>query len=247
MKGKRILIISDRSKLPNLLRKNLEEYGYAVAIVSNAFYGRVKIFSEEYSLLVIDAEVSSGVGLAICREYRSREQIAPIVIISSSDNEQDKILAFEQGADDFLTVPFAVSELIARIGVLIRREAFYLARYSTDIPKDRRLFFESLMIDPDRRRVISGKEALSMTRKEFDLLYFLAKHPGKAFSRESLIQHVWHYRNAGYSHTVSAHINRIRAKIETDPKNPAYIKTVWGFGYRFARKEELDFKAAKSA
>ena len=148
------------------------------------------------------------------------------------------MLGLELGADDYITKPFSVRELVARVKSIIRRVS---AIKENSLESDRREFnFGSLIIDRDKRKVILDGSVIELTAKEFDLLTLFASNPGRAYTRENLLNIVWGYQFTGYEHTVNSHINRLRAKIEKDPSQPVFIKTVWGVGYKFVEKEELD-------
>jgi two-component system alkaline phosphatase synthesis response regulator PhoP len=161
---------------------------------------------------------------------RDQQNLTPIIMLTSRSDESDKVLALEMGADDYITKPFGVLELIARTKALLRRTALPETG-NTDRPE---IEYKSLHIDKVKRKVTLNNERLDLTLKEFDLLYLLASHPGKPFSRSELLEQVWGFAFQGYEHTVTAHVNRLRIKIEPDPNTPVYILTSWGVGYRFA-------------
>jgi DNA-binding response OmpR family regulator len=175
-------------------------------------------------------------GLEICRQVRAMPEYTPIIIISAKSTEAHRILGLELGADDYVTKPFSVLEVNARVKALFRRvEALgRIARLDSGL-----LEAGELRIDPVAREVTLSGETLALTAREFDLLFFFARHPGRVFSRLDLLNQVWGYSHEGYEHTVNTHINRLRAKIERDPANPEYILTVWGVGYKFAVPEEV--------
>ena len=160
-------------------------------------------------------------------------------MLTAKSEELDKVLGLELGADDYLTKPFSVRELIARIKALFRRMEIESKKVAIPISKVK-LIFDELVIDLEKRKVILDGKSLELTAKEFDLLALFAKNPGKAYDRQQLLDHVWGYQFDGYDHTVNSHINRLRSKIEKDANNPRYIKTVWGVGYRFIDEEELE-------
>lgn len=157
-------------------------------------------------------------------------------MLTAKAEEIDKIMGLEFGADDYLTKPFSIRELTARVKALLRRSQ--VQNDDTSGISDS-ITFGELSIFPQKRSITLKNESFDLTSKEFDLLMLFATNPGKAYSRQELLDVVWGYQYSGYSHTVNSHINRLRSKIEDDPSNPTYIKTVWGVGYRFVEMDEL--------
>jgi DNA-binding response OmpR family regulator len=178
-------------------------------------------------------------GLEICKKLRAEEIQTPILMLTARSEEFDKVLGLELGADDYLTKPFSIRELLARIKANLRRVEVE-HKSSQSLVENRKLVFKDLVIDPQKRKVTLNDEVISLTPKEFELLQLFASNPGKAFSRQELLEKIWGYQFEGYDHTVNSHINRLRNKIEEEPSDPYYLKTVWGVGYRFAELEELD-------
>jgi DNA-binding response OmpR family regulator len=170
-------------------------------------------------------------GLDVCRELRTRSDYTPILMLTARSGEFDRVLGLELGADDYLTKPFNVRELVARVRAIFRRiERLAGEReQSSQAPLD----FGALRIDLDKRKVAVDGRAIHLTAREFDLLVQFARNPGRVYTRSQLLDLVWGYTAGSYEHTVNTHINRLRAKIEDDPSNPRYIETVWGVGYRF--------------
>jgi DNA-binding response OmpR family regulator len=158
-------------------------------------------------------------------------------MLTSRSEEIDKILGLELGADDYVTKPFSIRELMARIKAIIRRVD---AVKENGVEHDTELLFNEMKIDLHKRKVTIGQELVELTAKEFELLSLFARNPGRSFSREQLLNQIWGYQFLGYEHTVNSHINRLRQKIEKNPSEPRYIKTVWGVGYRFTELEELE-------
>jgi two-component system OmpR family response regulator len=156
----------------------------------------------------------------------------PVLMLTAKSTELDRVLGLEMGADDYLTKPFSVAELGARIKALFRRVDALSAR-ATAASENREIAVDGLRIDPLRRRVFVNNKEVELTAREFDLLWHFASHRGRVFSRAQLLDAVWGYNHQGYEHTVNTHINRLRNKIETDPAEPRYVQTVWGVGYRF--------------
>jgi two-component system alkaline phosphatase synthesis response regulator PhoP len=175
-------------------------------------------------------------GFEICKSIRKENHQVPILMLTAKAEEVDKIMGLEFGADDYLTKPFSIKELIARVKALLRRAS---ASETEDSSKLDQMDFGELVIYPNKRSVQLQDELIELTSKEFELLLLFAKNPGRAYSRQELLDVVWGYQYSGYSHTVNSHINRLRSKIEKNPSEPKYITTVWGMGYKFAELEEL--------
>ncbi|MEG2831059.1 MAG: response regulator transcription factor, partial [Edwardsiella sp. (in: enterobacteria)] len=169
-------------------------------------------------------------GLEICRHARTMTRYTPIIIISARSGETHRILGLELGADDYLAKPFSMLELVARVKALFRRQEAMSKNLRLDAGV---LIFDDLSIDPLARDVQLNRHPVELTPREFDLLYFFARHPDTVFSRLDLLKQVWGYEHEGYEHTVNTHINRLRLKIEDNPAEPNFIRTVWGKGYKF--------------
>jgi len=185
----------------------------------------------EWNVIVLDLRLPGMSGLDICKQLRAKGKYTPILMLTAKSTELDRVLGLEIGADDYLTKPFSVLELVARVKALLRRFDT-TSGYSAE-GKNNTLTFKDLTIVTDERRVIFKEKEIELTAKEFDLLYFFASNPGKAYKRSQLLDQVWGYGHDGYEHTVNSHMNRLRNKIEPDPENIQYIKTIWGVGYKF--------------
>jgi DNA-binding response OmpR family regulator len=172
-------------------------------------------------------------GLELCRRLRARPDYLPILMLTAKSSELDRVLGLEVGADDYVTKPFSIRELVARVKALFRR-VDALAELPTEATEV--LHVNGLEIDPARREVRLDGTEIHLTGREFDLLLHFASHPGRVYSRTQLLDVVWGYGHEGYEHTVNSHINRLRAKIEHTPSQPRYILTVWGVGYKFAER-----------
>lgn len=228
--SKSILVVEDDADIAELLRLNLADEGYDVQVASDGETGLAQLQSNGYDALILDLMLPGKDGLEICRQVRAMPEYTPIIIISAKSAEAHRILGLELGADDYVTKPFSILEVNARMKALFRRvEALgRIARLESGL-----LEAGELRIDPVAREVTLRGEPLTLTAREFDLLFFFARHPGRVFSRLDLLNQVWGYSHEGYEHTVNTHINRLRAKIERDPASPEYILTVWGVGYKF--------------
>jgi DNA-binding response OmpR family regulator len=171
-------------------------------------------------------------GMDVCRSMRSEKNYTPVLMLTAKTSELDRVLGLEVGADDYLTKPFSVPELVARVNAILRRSDQYQS--SANVDDDEALQFGKLSVDPAKRQVLLGENSVELTAKEFDLLWHFACNPGRVYTRAQLLDRVWGYGHDGYEHTVNSHINRLRAKIEIDPASPRYITTVWGVGYKFS-------------
>ncbi|MDH6633306.1 UNVERIFIED_ORG: DNA-binding response OmpR family regulator [Lelliottia amnigena] len=226
---KHILLVEDDSDIASLLRLNLEDEGYAITHEADGARALQLLDRTHWDAVILDLMLPNVDGLEICRRIRQLTRYLPIIIISARSSETDRITGLETGADDYLAKPFSVQELIARIKALFRRQqAMGQAQTSGTIVA------HGLTLDPLARNVrLHGKE-VDLTPREFELLWFFARHPGEVFSRLALLEQVWGYQHEGYEHTVNTHINRLRIKIEKDAAEPEIIRTVWGKGYKFA-------------
>ena len=189
-----------------------------------------------YDLVVLDVMLPGRDGLSVCRELRGGGGYVPILMLTAKSTELDRVLGLELGADDYLTKPFSIPELKARVRALFRRvDALALAAVESSAPTNS-VVYGGLTVDPDRHRVTVDGRKVELTAREFDLLLFFARNPGRVYSRAQLLDRVWGYNHDGYEHTVNTHINRLRSKIEQDAADPRYILTVWGVGYKFAER-----------
>ncbi len=171
--------------------------------------------------------------IEVCKQLRQSAMYVPILMLTAKSTETDRVLGLELGADDYLTKPFSIRELLARVKAILRRMEAMERRPA----EQEEIRAGGLVIDKTRRQVQLDGHHITLTAKEFDLLWFFATQPGRVFSRMQLLDAVWGYGHDGYEHTVNSHMNRLRAKIERDPSNPCYIQTVWGVGYKFSPKE----------
>ncbi len=230
-----ILLVEDEPDIADLLSLHLGDLGYRIDAVADGALALQKAYAEAYALIILDLMLPGMNGLEVCKQLRASQRTTPILMLTAKSEEVDKVLGLELGADDYVTKPFSIRELIARIRALLRR-------VELDQPEVEagEVVFGDLLIEPSKRKVRVAGEPVELTAKEFDLLTLFALHPGRAFSRQELLDKVWGYQYAGYSHTVNSHINRLRSKIEPDPASPQYVQTVWGVGYRFAEAGELD-------
>ncbi|OWT68962.1 MULTISPECIES: response regulator transcription factor [unclassified Achromobacter] len=232
---KRVLIVEDDAHIADLLRLHLRDEGYTVEHAADGDTGLRLLESGGWDALVLDLMLPGVDGLEICRRARAMTRYTPIIITSARSSELHRIVGLELGADDYLAKPFSMLELVARVKALLRRSDA-MARNAR--LEGAGLDAGGLHIDALAREVRVDGRPVELTPREFDLLYFFARHPGQVFSRMDLLNQVWGYQHDGYEHTVNTHINRLRLKVELDPAEPRRILTVWGKGYKFATAGE---------
>jgi DNA-binding response OmpR family regulator len=232
--AKRILIVEDDAHIAELLELHLRDEGFSVTRAADGNEGLRLLEGAAWDALVLDLMLPGTNGLEICRRARAMERYTPTIIASARGSEVHRILGLEIGADDYVAKPFSVLELVARVKALLRRvDALAKVRQRGDGA----IAIRGLSIAPLTREVEVDGSAVELTPREFDLLYFLARHAGQVFSRAELLNRVWGYEHSGYEHTVNTHINRVRAKIELNPAAPKRILTVWGRGYKLAAED----------
>ncbi|NBB33419.1 response regulator transcription factor [Pseudomonas kielensis] len=232
---KRVLVVEDDSHIADLICLHLRDEHFEVVHSADGNQGLHLLEQGNWDALVLDLMLPGVDGLEICRRARAMARYTPIIITSARSSEMHRILGLELGADDYLAKPFSMLELVARVKALLRRVDAMARNLKMDAGS---LSSDGLFIDPITREVALHGKRLDLTPREFDLLYFFARQPGKVFSRMDLLNAVWGYSHEGYEHTVNTHINRLRAKIEADPAQPVRILTVWGRGYKFASAQE---------
>jgi DNA-binding response OmpR family regulator len=232
---KRILIIEDNGDLAKLLAMHLRDLSYDVDTSPDGPSGLSQAGKSSYDLIILDLMLPGMDGIEVCRRIREKPPYVPIVMLTSRSSETDRVVGLEVGADDYVTKPFSIRELLARVKAIFRRVE---QTGKADKAAAGRIEAGNLVIDPGRRTVTLNGVAVELTAKEFDLLLYFAGRPGRVFTRSQLLDAVWGYGHDGYEHTVNSHINRLRAKIEKDPARPRYVLTVWGVGYKFAEGGE---------
>jgi DNA-binding response OmpR family regulator len=220
-----VLVVDDEPIVREVVVGYLQREGYQTLEAADGDRAREMLERETPTLVVLDVMLPGTDGLELCRWIRSRSEV-PVILLTARGEETDRIVGLELGADDYVTKPFSPRELTARVRTVLRR--------STPQPLlDGRLSFDGLEIDSRTREVFKHGSSLALTAKEFDLLWFLARHPRVVFSRDQLMHRVWGYEAALDTGTVTVHVRRLREKIEDDPGNPERLQTVWGVGYRF--------------
>ena len=227
-----VLIVEDDPEIAQLVQLHLQDIQCHGTIAPRGNTALRLCEQQHFDLMILDLMLPDIDGLNVCRQLRERANYLPILMLTAKNSELDRVMGLELGADDYLPKPFSFAELQARVKALLRRVAA-LSQQAASANEDI-IRHGELLIDSDRRQVQVAGQTLDLTAKEFDLLLQFARHPGRVFSRQQLLDAVWGYGHDGYEHTVNSHINRLRAKLEHDPAEPRFILTVWGVGYKFA-------------
>lgn len=224
--SQKILIVDDEKPIVTLLKYNLEKAGFTTDEAYDGIEGVNKGETNQYDLIILDLMLPGLDGIEVCKQLRQNKIETPILMLTAKDEEFDKVLGLELGADDYLTKPFSPKEVIARIKAILRR-----SKQSSESSFSK-LVIGDLIIFPERYEAEMNGEIIAFTRKEFELLYFLAKNKGKVISRDQLLSGVWDYDFVGDTRIVDVHISHLRDKVEPDTKKPRYIKTIRGLGYK---------------
>ena len=231
---RRILIVEDEAPIRELLRLHLTLAGFAIEEVADGTAALERARAERFDLIVLDVMVPGLDGITLCRAIRSQgvNAASAILMLTARDTEADKVLGLESGADDYLTKPFGIREMVARVGAILRRNERTDAPTST--MAERHVRSRDVALDPERREAVVRGGLVELTKQEFDLLYLLAARPGIVFSRSALLTKVWSDDTYVTERTVDTVISRLRRKVERDAQNPELILTAWGVGYKFA-------------
>jgi DNA-binding response OmpR family regulator len=225
---KQILIIEDDPEIIKLLEIHLTDLIYATSKAMDGEVGLQMALKNDYDLILLDLTLPTMDGVTVCKRLREKKN-TPVIMLTAKSEEIDRVLGLEMGADDYITKPFSIRELLARVKAVMRRtDSTRSAKQSTST-----ISAEGLHIDIDRRKVVLNEKKIELSPKEFELLVLMASNPGRNYTRTELLDMIWGYNFEGYEHTVNSHINRLRAKIESDMTNPTYILTTWGVGYKF--------------
>lgn len=230
--AKKVLVVEDEPSIVKLVQFNLEKSGFHVDIATDGEMALEKTKQYDPDLIVLDLMLPKIDGLEVCRRLRQEQRHIPILILTAKSDEFDKVLGLELGADDYLTKPFSPRELTARVKAILRRMSAIQEIKQTST-EDSKIKIGELEIDLEGYEVSRNQVKLELTPKEFELLVFMANHRGKVLSRDQLLNTVWNYDYIGDSRIVDVHVSHLRDKIEVDSKNPVYIKTVRGIGYKF--------------
>ena len=239
MKDRRILLIEDEQDIADLIALHLEDACDEVVHATDGHKGLALALAGHWDLVILDLRLPGLNGIDICRKVRRENRYLPILMVTAKTAELDRVLGLETGADDYLTKPFSVLELVARVRAIFRRVDSLPASNG----QHRAVSVGDMNIDPERREVTLAGRGVELTAREFDLLEYFVRHPGRVFRRSDLLDAVWGYGHEGYEHTVNSHINRLRAKIENNPSQPERIVTVWGVGYKFEVERPKELRA----
>jgi len=229
-----LLIIEDDENISTAIGEYFSRAGYAVNAAADGIAGIEAAVRIRPDVVVLDLMLPKMDGLAVCKELRQKSPQMPILMLTAKDDVGDKILGLEMGADDYITKPFILREVEARIKSVLRRAR---ATATTGDGKETPIVWGNLRVDPIKREVTIAERQVELTPKEFDLLRLFVANPGRVFPRKYLLEKIWDYSYEGYDRTIDSHINRLRAKIEENPDNPQLVLTVWGIGYKFTDAE----------
>jgi two-component system alkaline phosphatase synthesis response regulator PhoP len=225
-----ILLVEDDPDITKLLNLHFSRRSFRFTSCANGEEAMDKIANENFDLIMLDVTLPDINGMYLCKKLRESDVQAPIMMLTCRGEETDKVLALELGANDYMTKPFGILELTSRIQSLLRKED---KNPVPETAKKQAFSFKDLVIDFNKRKATIKGEQVELTTKEFDILALLSSYPGKTFSRHELLIQIWGVAFSGYEHTITSHINKVRLKIESDFRNPQYILTTWGKGYRF--------------
>lgn len=227
----KLLIVEDDPAIQRMIGDYFRHVGYDIITAADGEAGVRMAQTERPTAMILDLMLPKLDGLAVCRQVRERNSTLPIIMLTAKDDVVDKVVGLEMGADDYLTKPFSLRELEARLKTILRRTR--TRPNDADEGDQAPIMRGNLRIDPARREVTISGKAVELTPKEFELLSLFAAHPGRVYSRKYLLENIWDYTYSGYDRTIDSHINRLRAKIEENPDEPKMVLTVWGVGYKF--------------
>lgn len=229
--SERVLVADDETNITDVCRRYLEREGYHVMTARDGLEALELWSSKRPDLIVLDLMMPRKDGWQVCQEIRQTEDV-PIIMLTARGEEQDRLMGLTLGADDYLTKPFSPRELVLRVRAILRRVR--KTQPVQDAAHEQVIQYEGLTVQVGKRRVEVCGQAIELTVTEFELLYLLASHPDQVFSRSQILSKLWDFSYEGDMTTVTVHIRRLREKIEPNPSEPRYIKTVWGIGYKFA-------------
>ena len=232
--SQKILVVDDEQSIVTLLKYNLETAGYIVEVAYDGEEALKKVETEQPELIVLDVMLPKKDGIEVCKTIRSDKNLVPILMLTAKDDEFDRVLGLELGADDYMTKPFSPREVVARVKAILRRSQFVNEIEKEDVD-DEDIIIGSIRIRPEFFEVYKEDELLELTPKEFELLLYLIERQGRVITREHMLNSVWNYEFAGDSRIVDVHISHLRDKLEENPKQPKLIKTARGLGYKLER------------
>lgn len=228
--SRRVLVIEDNRDLAELVSLHLKDLGCEVRLATDGLTGFKQAHASHYDAIILDLMLPGMHGLELCQRLRAQQRYLPILMLSAKSAEVDRVVGLEVGADDYITKPFSMRELMARVRAVFRR--------TEESPKpegvpSRTITAGDLVIDVGKHAVTVAGKPVDLTAREFAMLAHFAKNPGQVYTRSQLLDLVWGHSHAAYEHTVNTHINRVRSKIEREPTKPQHVLTVWGVGYKF--------------
>ncbi|WP_066063579.1 response regulator transcription factor [Neobacillus soli] len=231
MKNK-ILVVDDEQSIVTLLQYNLEQAGFEVITAMDGDEGRRRAETEAPDIIVLDLMLPKLDGMEVCKQLRQKQIMTPILMLTAKDDELDKIIGLELGADDYMVKPFSPREVIARVKAILRRTQVQSEVIDANSNEAGQIDIGSLKIYPEKYEAYFNEELLELTLKEYELLFYLAQNKGRVLTRDQLLSAVWNYDFAGDTRIVDVHISHLREKVEEETKKPVYIKTVRGLGYK---------------
>lgn len=226
---KRILLVEDEQEIADIVKLHLQDLGLEVTHAADGIRGLTLALKSQWDLILLDLSLPQVDGLTICQQVRQFNPATPIILVTARTSEAERVTGLDSGADDYITKPFSITELMARVKAIFRR-----VDALRDTPQSGIISVNDIILNPTARTVTISGQQVALTSREFDLLSYFAVSPERVFNRKELLEEVWGYQHDGYLHTVNSHINRLRAKIEKDPASPQYIQTVWGVGYKLS-------------
>ncbi|WP_025904306.1 response regulator transcription factor [Mammaliicoccus sciuri] len=235
--SQKVLVVDDEQSIVTLLKYNIEQAGYQVIVAYDGVQALEKVNEEKPDLVVLDVMLPEKDGIEVCKTIRSDKNQVPILMLTAKDDEFDRVLGLELGADDYLTKPFSPREVVARVKAILRRVGQV---ENKNLDDDEDIILGAIRIRPDFFEVYRNDELLELTPKEFELLLYLIERQGRVITREHMLNSVWNYEFAGDSRIVDVHISHLRDKLEENPKQPQFIKTVRGLGYKLERPKNND-------
>ncbi|MDQ1001245.1 two-component system alkaline phosphatase synthesis response regulator PhoP [Neobacillus niacini] len=231
MKNK-VLVVDDEQSIVTLLQYNLEQAGFDVVTAMDGLTGKQLAESMAPDIIVLDLMLPKMDGIEVCKQLRQQKIMTPILMLTAKDDEFDKILGLELGADDYMIKPFSPREVVARVKAILRRIQIQTSSNEAEQQGGSDIVIGNLQIIPEKYEAYFNKQQLELTLKEYELLHYLAQNKNRVLTRDQLLSAVWNYEFAGDTRIVDVHISHLREKIEEDTKKPAYIKTVRGLGYK---------------